>query len=220
MTFRGWPAEAVAFYAELEADNTKAFWEAHRSTYDAAVKSPFAALSDEVAVEFGPLHLFRPYRDVRFSKDKSPYKTAAGAVAEGEDGTTFYVQVSAEGLFVASGYYHLLPDQLERWRAAVADDVTGPRFAAAVAEVRAAGLDVGSREALKRAPRGFPADHPRIDLLRMKGPHAGRTWPPRKWLSTRAALDRIVGTWRAAAPLTDLLDRHVGPSHLPPDDAW
>lgn len=217
MTFRGWPTEAISFYAGLEADTTKAFWEAHRATYDSAVKAPFAALSEAVAEEFGPLHLFRPHRDVRFSKDKSPYKTAAGAVAEGEGGTRFYVEISSAGLRVAAGYHHLAPDQLERWRAAVADDRSGPQIEAAVAGVRDQGLEVGSRDELTRAPRGHPKDHPRIELLRMKGCHAGRTFPPRRWLATRGALDRIVGTWREAEPLTRLLDLHVGPSHLPPD---
>jgi uncharacterized protein (TIGR02453 family) len=219
MAFRGWPAEAITFYAELEADNTKAFWEAHKHVYQAAVKEPFAELSARVEDEFGPLHLFRPHRDVRFSKDKSPYKTAAGAVAEGEGGTRFYVQIGSDGLFVGAGYYHLLPDQLERWRAAVDDDTTGPTLVAAVEAVRSAGLTVESREALVRAPRGYPKGHPRIDLLRMKGCHAGRSYPPRRWLSTAAALDRIVDTWRQASPLTELLDLHIGPSHLPPDEA-
>lgn len=188
MAFRGWPTEAITFDADLEADNTKAFWEAHRATYAPAVKQPFAELSAAVADEFGPLHLFRPHRDVRFSKDKSPYKIAAGAVAEGEGGTRFYVEISSTGLRVASGYYHLLPDQLERWRAAVADDASGPVIEAAVAEVRRRGLDADSREKLVRAPRGYPKDHPRID------------------------------TWRQAEPLTRLLDRHIGPSHLPPEE--
>lgn len=219
MAFRGWPAEAITFYAELEADNTKAFWEAHKPVYATAVKEPFAALSAVIEGEVGPLHLFRPHRDVRFSKDKSPYKTAAGAVAEGEGGTRFYVQIGSDGLFVGAGYYHLLPDQLDRWRAAVDDDRSGPAIEAAVAEVRRAGLDVESRESLVRAPRGYPKDHPRIDLLRMKGCHAGRSFPPRRWLSTASALDRIVDTWRQAEPLTRLLDLHIGPSHLPPDEA-
>ncbi len=74
-------------------------------------------------------------------------------------------------------------------------------------------------ETLKTAPRGYPKDHPRIDLLRMKGCHAGRSFPPRRWLSTPGALDRIVATWRDAEPLTRLLDLHIGPTHLPPDEA-
>ncbi len=219
MTFRGWPPAAVEFYAGLEADNSKTFWEAHRATYDESVKAPFLALSDEVEAEFGPLRLFRPYRDVRFSKDRRPYKTQAGALTEGEGGTHFYVAVQATGLYVAAGYHHLASDQLERYRQAAADDRTGPVLAPAVGGVAAGGLAVESFEQLKRAPRGWPVDHPRIDLLRRKGLHVGRAFPPARWLSTRAALDRIVTTWRAAAPVTGWFDRHVGPSELAPEDA-
>ena len=89
------------------------------------MKAPFLALSDLVEKEFGPLRVFRPNRDIRFAKDKSPYKTAAAAVTEGPGGTHYYVSVSAEGLYAGPGYY-MLPDQLERFRAAVADARSGP----------------------------------------------------------------------------------------------
>ena len=79
MSFRGWPAEAITFYEGLEADNSKTYWTANKDVYESAVVAPFRALSDEVAEMFGLLRLFRPYRDVRFSKDKSPYKTGQGA---------------------------------------------------------------------------------------------------------------------------------------------
>ena len=125
--FSGWPAGVVDFYAGLEADNSRAYWLAHKAVYDNDVKAPFLALSDLVEKEFGPLRVFRPNRDIRFAKDKSPYKTAAAAVTEGSGGTHYYVSVSAEGLYAGAGYYHLMPDQLERFRAAVADARSGPR---------------------------------------------------------------------------------------------
>lgn len=214
--FNGWPAEALEFYVGLEADNSKSYWHAHRETYERAVKEPFVRLGEEVAREFGPLHVFRPYRDVRFSRDKSPYKTAAAAVTEGPGGAGYYVQLSAEGLLVASGYYVLASDQLERWRAAVADARSGPRIARDVERVRAAGYEVAGHESLKTAPRGYPKDHPRIELLRNKGLTVGRTFLPARWLHTRAAYDRIVRVWRDAAPVNRWLDRHVGPSTVAP----
>lgn len=214
--FNGWPAEALEFYVGLEADNSKSYWHAHRETYERAVKEPFVRLGEEVAREFGPLHVFRPYRDVRFSRDKSPYKTAAAAVTEGPGGAGYYVQLSAEGLLVASGYYVLASDQLERWRAAVADARSGPRIARDVERVRAAGYEVAGHESLKTAPRGYPKDHPRIELLRNKGLTVGRTFVPARWLHTRAAYDRIVRVWRDAAPVNRWLDRHVGPSTVAP----
>jgi uncharacterized protein (TIGR02453 family) len=217
VTFRGWPPEAIAFYEGLEADNSKAYWTAHKAVYEECVRAPFEALADEVRDEVGDLHLFRPYRDVRFSKDKAPYKTAAGAAGELEGGAVVYVQLSATGLFVASGYYRPAPDQLERFRAAVADEHSGPELEAVVASLRKARYDIGGQE-LKVAPRGFRRDHPRVELLRHKGITAGRTFPPAKWLATPKAKDRVLEGWRGVAPLHQWLDRHVGPSTLPPEE--
>jgi uncharacterized protein (TIGR02453 family) len=218
MTFRGWPQDALDFYAGLEADNSKTYWLAHKQTYDECVKAPFLGLSDEIEREFGPLHVFRPNRDIRFAKDKSPYKTAAAAVTESEGGAAYYVQISSEGLYVGSGYYHLASDQLERYRAAVADSKTGPKLAAAVAGLRKNRYEVASRESLQRAPRGFPPDHPRVDLLRMKGMHVGRTFGAPAWVHTSRALDRIVTAWRDAASVNRWLDKYVGPSTVAPPE--
>jgi uncharacterized protein (TIGR02453 family) len=217
MAFKGWPAAALEFYVGLEADNSKPYWTAHKDVYEDAVKAPFLALGEEVRKEFGPLRLFRPYRDTRFAKDKSPYKTTAAAVTEGQGGTAYYVQVSANGLYVGSGYYHLMPDQLERYRAAVVDAKTGPKFATAVSALRKK-YSVDSRETLKRVPRGFDADHPRADLLKLKGVHVGREFGAPKWMHSAGALQRIVTTWRDAAPVNRWLDRHVGPSNAPPPE--
>ena len=218
MTFRGWPQDALDFYSGLEADNSKTYWLAHKPTYDECVKAPFLALSDEIEREFGPLHVFRPNRDIRFAKDKSPYKTAAAAVTESEGGAAYYVQISSEGLYVGSGYYHLAPDQLERYRAAVADSKSGPKLAAAVAGLRKNRYEVASRESLQRAPRGFAPDHPRVELLRMKGMHVGRTFGAPAWVHTSRALDRIVTAWRDAASANRWLDKYVGPSTIAPPE--
>ncbi len=214
--FTGWPAEAVAFYAGLEADNSKAYFTATKAVYDGAVRAPMLALAESVAAEFGPLHLFRPNRDVRFSADKSPYKTQQGAVTEGEGGAVYYVAISAEGLFAATGYHQMASDQLERFRAAVADETAGAELVAVVAGVERRGYSVGG-EALKTAPRGWPRDHPRVRFLRHKGLTIGRTFAPEPWLHTARARDRIVRVWRDGAPLNAWLDAHVGASTTPPD---
>ncbi len=216
--FRGWPDAALDFYAGLEADNSKAYWLTHRDTYDTCVKEPFLALSQMVEREFGPLHLFRPNRDTRFSKDKTPYKTGAAAVTEGEGGAAFYVQLSTAGLFAGSGYYHLANDQLQRFREAVAADRTGPELAKAVDALRKKRYDVAARASLKRAPRGFDPGHPRAELLRMKGVHVGRTFGTPRWIHTAGAAERITAAWRDAAPVNRWLDRHVGPSTLAPPE--
>lgn len=213
--FRGFPPEALDFWAGLEADNSKEYWTAGKDVYEAAVRGPMEALIESTR-EYGDFKIFRPHRDVRFSRDKSPYKTHIGAVTEGEGGSLFYVQLSAEGLFAASGYYMMAPDQLERYRAAVADGTTGPAVEKIVGRLEQAGYQVGAHDTLKTAPRGYPRDHPRAPLLRRKGLISSRAFPVAKWLHTRAARDRVVKVWTDAAPLCAWLDRHVGPSHLPP----
>jgi uncharacterized protein (DUF2461 family) len=151
-------------------------------------------------------------------KDKTPYKTAAAAVTEGEGGTAYYVQISSAGLYAGSGYYHLMADQLERFRRAVDDAKTGPKLAAAVAAVRTQRYEVGTRDSLQRAPRGFPNDHPRVELLRMKGMHIGKSFGAPRWIHTAGARDRIVTAWRDAATVNRWLDKHVGPSTLAPPE--
>ena len=169
MAFKGWPAEAISFYEGLEADNSKTYWAAHKDIYESAVVAPFRALSDEIEDDFGPLRLFRPHRDVRFSKDKSPYKTAQGAVTESEGGAIYYVSLAASGFFAGSGYYRPAPDQLARMREAIDDPKTGPVIERAVATARKAGYEVGG-DSLKTAPKGYPKDHPRDRPAAHEGP--------------------------------------------------
>ena len=218
MRFKGWPPEALEFYRGLEADNSKAYWQANKERYETAVRAPFEALMGDVDGELGPFRMFRPYRDVRFSKDKSPYKTAAAAYSEREGGGGLYLQLSANGLFVGSGRYHMASDQLARFRDALDDDEAGPEIVAICAALEKKRHEIGAMEELKTAPRGYPKDHPRIDLLRRKGLVAGRSFPLAGWLHTAKAEQKVVEAWREQAPMNDWLDAHVGPSQLPPDD--
>jgi uncharacterized protein (TIGR02453 family) len=208
VAFRGWPAEALEFYEGLEADNSKAYWTAHKAVYDRAVHAPMAALLGELEAEFGAGKIFRPYRDVRFSADKSPYKTHIGATLERGG----YVQLSAAGLAAGSGMYMMAADQLDRYRRAVDEDATGEDLIRLMAEISRKGIDVGGHDRLKTAPKGYPRDHPRVDLLRNKGVVAWREWPAAAWLGTPAAKRRVVEFLRASRPLMDWLDARVGPS--------
>jgi uncharacterized protein (TIGR02453 family) len=207
MAFKGWPDTALAFYEGLEADNSKAYWLAHKEVYERDVKAPMDALVAELTAEFGEPKLFRPYRDTRFSRDKSPYKTAIAATIG-----SAYVQLSAEGLFAGGGMYHMMPDQLARFREAVASDKSGKKLEKVVATVTKSGLNVHAFEELKTAPKGYPKDHPRIGLLRMKGLVASRSWEPAAWFSTAGAKKRVVDALRATKPLFGWLDENVGPT--------
>jgi uncharacterized protein (TIGR02453 family) len=205
MAFRGWPIEAVEFYEGLEADNSKVYWTEHRGVYDRKVKAPMEELLIELAEEFGAGKLFRPYRDVRFSSDKLPYKTnCAAMIGSG------YVSFSADGLSVGSGLYMPDPAALVRYRTAVDDKKSGAELAGIVATLHEGGYETMAHEVLKTAPRGYPKDHPRIELLRHKGIAMMKTWPVGAWLGTRKAKDRVVTTLRAGAPLREWLVRNVG----------
>jgi uncharacterized protein (TIGR02453 family) len=211
MTFRGWPAEALEFFEELEADNSKTFWQRNKAVYESTVRAPMEELLAELEPEWGEGRIFRPYRDVRFSADKSPYKTQIGATVG--DG---YVQLNAEGLAVGSGMWEMAPDQLERYRRMVADDRSGGELASIVTKAAAAGLEVTGHGILKTAPKGYPKDHPRIALLRYKGIVAWQEWPARQWLGTRRAKDRVVKFLGLSRPLKEWLRTNVGPSTLSP----
>jgi uncharacterized protein (TIGR02453 family) len=207
MAFRGWPAEAVDFYEGLEADNSKTYWTANKAVYEKAVYAPMATLLADLADEFGEGRIFRPYRDVRFSADKTPYKTAiAATLGPG------YVQLSADGLMAGAGMYHLAPDQLDRYRRAVAGERTGKDLEKLIDALREARIDVHGTDRLKTVPRGYPKDHPRADLLRNKGLVAMKQWPVAAWLGTTGAKTRVSDLLRAAGPLCGWLDNHIGPS--------
>lgn len=207
--FAGFPEEALTFYEGLEADPSKAYWTDHRAVYEGSVKAPLLALLDDLAPEFGPGSVFRPYRDVRFSRDKSPYKTAAAASVG-----ALYLQLSAAGLMVAGGYYDTAPDQVERLRLAVDDERSGTALVAVVEALESGGWTVGGQQ-LKTVPRGFDRDHPRLRLLRHRTLVASRSWQPEPWLHEALCREQVATALRGLAPLTGWLEAHVGPSRLP-----
>jgi len=209
MAFTGWPVEAVEFYEGLTADNSKTYWQGNKAVYDDCVRAPMEQLLAELADEFGPAKLFRPYRDVRFSADKTPYKTTCAATLGSGPGQA-YVSFSPDGLSAGGGLY--MPDSaaLQRYRAAVTREKSGAELASIVVALREAGFTIMAHEVLKTAPRGTAADHPRIELLRHKGMAVMKAWPVGAWMGTAKAKDRLVTALRAAAPLSEWLTRNVG----------
>ena len=204
MGFTGWPVEAIEFYEGLEDDNSREYWHGHKAVYEQCVKAPMQALLDELEDDFGAGRIFRPNRDVRFSTDKSPYKVNCAAHLPGG-----YISVSADELFVGSGLYMPMPDDLKRFRAAIDADRSGRELEQIVAALRKAKYDIGAHDAVKTAPRGYAKDHPRIELLKLKGITMSKAWPVGGWLGTRKAKDRVVATLDAARPLTAWIQEHV-----------
>lgn len=217
MAFSGFPTDGIEFYEQLAADNSRTFWHENKHRFAESVKQPMVDLTDALS-DFGPFHLFRPHNDLRFSKNKPPYKTAQGAYGELEGGAGYYVQFSADGLLAGGGYYAMAKDQLKRFREVIDGEATGTELEQLVADVKKRKFEIGAIGELKTAPRGFPKDHPRIELLRLKGLIATKNFGAPKWIHTSGAAKRIRDSWEGVAELCAWLDAHVGPSTEPPDD--
>lgn len=219
MGFTGFGEHAIDFYDGLEADNSKSYWEDNKHVYATDVRAPMEALLAEVSGEFADsasrVTVFRPYRDVRFSHDKTPYKTHCGGVIEpGRGAGAYYVEVGPAGLRVGGGCFHLASDQLARFRVAVTEDVHGKEFADIVARLERAGWEIkGDR--LKTRPRGVDPAHPRIDLLRHRSLYAVKVWEPDDALHERETLNRVRKAFRALRPINEWARDHVGVSEIP-----
>ena len=208
MAFTGFPEAALDFYDDLEVDNTKAFFVEHRATYDEAVAAPMRALVAELEDEFGPAKLFRPYRDVRFAKDKTPYKTHQGAFVAATPSAGWYVQVGAPGVRVSTGLFHTEAPALAAFRAAVDHDRHGPELARIVRRLERSGWEVGG-DRLATSPRGWSADHPRIDLLRHRTLSVGQDLGVDPVIHTPDLVERVRGLWRETTPLVRWAVRHT-----------
>jgi uncharacterized protein (TIGR02453 family) len=217
-TFTGIPAEAFEFYDALAANNTRPWWQEHRGDYEQHVRAPMAALLEDLSEEFGEGHLYRPYRDARFSRDKTPIKDHQGGLVGLEDAVGFYVQVSANGLMVAGGWYAPQGQQLVRFREAVGAGHAGD-VRAMLRALERQQWELDGRP-LKTRPRGVGPDHPDLDLLRLRSLTAARQYPVQPWLGTRRALTTVRTGWRQLRPLVEWLADHVGPGSdpsLPPE---
>lgn len=212
--FQGFPADAILFFDELEENNNREWFLQNRSRYDSLVRGPIDSFLMSVAAEFGTAHVFRPNRDTRFAHDKSPYKTNIGAICRSDAGAIYYIHFDGGGLMAASGHYMMSPDQIQRYRVAVADAKTGPQLSAIVDAARASGMAL-HEPALKRVPSPFGQDHPRGELLRLKSVTLSKQFGMPKWASTKSAQSKVVDVWRSAGPLNQWLAAHVGPSVAP-----
>ncbi|QKJ19626.1 DUF2461 domain-containing protein [Microbacterium hominis] len=208
MEFTGLNPDAVSFFADLRGHNTKEWWAAHKDRYDQNVREPFEALAEELAVEFGAVKIFRPHRDVRFSADKSPYKLQIGLVSRAP--YAHYLQLSEDGLLTGGGAYQPAPAALSRFRELVVDPRTSGDLEATLEEVGAHGYALMTDDALRTAPRGYPADHPRIALLRLRRLAVGRSEPVADWMWSPDALDEIRHRWRTVSVWCRWLAENVG----------
>ncbi len=201
--FCGWSEAAQRFFIGLQLDNSRTYFEANRSIYLQEVRRPMEALLAAVQDEFGPGRIHRANRDIRFTADKSPYRTDISAMCGAG-----YVSLSASGLMAAAGWYRPDRSWLERYRTAV-DGEAGAELEAVVDRLEGDGYEVWGEE-LKLVPRPYPRDHSRGRLLRHKHLIVSRSFGLQPWLGTPEALERVVAVWRAGRPITAWVEANVG----------
>lgn len=216
--FRGFDKDAIAFLHELTIEMNREWFEANKDRYKRVWVEPLTELLDEVASKlaktYAPAkltpHVFRIYRDTRFSKDKTPYKTHVAGVLRTARGSGMYLHIETGEEWVGAGRYFFEDDEMPKWRKKVAADKTGKEITGIVAKLRKQGYEVGGHDDYKKVPKPYLAEHPRAELLKMKGLTAAFPQMPRGLLHKRELVDWIVKHAKAVAPMTKWLARNVG----------
>ena len=207
--FTGFPEAALDFYDDLEMDNTKSFWEAHKAVHAESVKAPMVALTKALEKDFGAAKVFRPYRDVRFAKDKTPYKTNQGAFVAAGPACGWYVEISARGVRTGAGFYDAGSSDLARIRTSIDSEATGKQLQRILARLEKAGFTVGGQK-LKTTPRGYDADHPRIELLRHKSLTIGKDYGFEPVIHSADLVEAVRADWKASRPLVEWVTERLG----------
>ena len=199
--FTGIPVAALDFYDDLETDNTRSFWSRHKGVYESQVRAPMTALASALEAEFGTPKTFRPYRDVRFAKDKTPYKTHQGVFVPHGPATGWYVEVAAPGVRVGVGFYEASSERLGRIRDAIVDERRGRQLEMVLEDLQ---------DRLKTSPRGYDVDHPRIELLRHKSMVLTKSYGFAPIIHTPELLGKVRSDWRDAAPFVEWVAENAG----------
>jgi uncharacterized protein (TIGR02453 family) len=224
VTFEGFPKSAPAFWPELASEMSKPWFDANKARYEGEWVAPMQALLDDVAAKLAPAYkplklgeprVMRIYRDVRFSKDKSPYKTHIGAVITVTSksladygNAALYAHMGLDEEFCGVGIYYFDAKQLAKWRKAVGGK-KGEEIAKIVKGLRAKGYSVGGHDDYKKIPKGFDDDHPRAEFLKMKGLTGGFPEIPKGMLFKPELAKWLVGHGKAFVPMVKWLQANV-----------
>lgn len=210
MAFTGFGTDAQLFFVELGHNNERAWWLANKDRYDASIGRPLRALADDLSEEFGPVHVFRPNRDVRFSNDKRPYKEHAAFSADASSTMSnhgaVYFHLSPDGVFLGGGLWRPASAQLAAIRATLDNPGAASELHDILDELEADGILLGDGDPVATAPRGWSVDHPEIDLLRRRSLTVSQEMSDTPWLHTPDAVDFVARRWRAMMPFVTWLD--------------
>src|SRR5947207_3530875 len=227
MAFEGFPESGLAFLRDLSNHNDRDWFEAHRSVWDEQIVPAMlewcATLADRLKdvmprLVFLPRvggSLYRLTRDIRFSRDKRPYKTHVAALlwegGERHDAPGVYLHVSPEEVIFGGGIYAFEEARLDRWRKLLHDGISAERLEGALAAAKKAGLKLEIADKLQRPPRGFDPDGPRAELSKYKGLTVIKRTKPGPWLHAEEALERAEAAARGYAPLHAWLREELCP---------
>jgi uncharacterized protein (TIGR02453 family) len=211
--FRGFPPQAIEFLRELEDNNDRDWFKANRARYDECLVAPTKALADDLE-ELGRPRMFRPWNDTRF-RPGPPIKEHVGLAIGYEGAGGYYIELSLDGLLIAAGLHNPASDQVERLRRAVDDGRSAAALTRAVKRSQEAGLELNEPD-LVRAPRGYPSDHPRLEMLRRRRLTVAHRHEVGPWLHKPGAGTRIRAQLEAASPLVRWLREQVGPTTRSP----
>jgi uncharacterized protein (TIGR02453 family) len=215
VSFTGFNPDSIKFFQELGDNNNRDWWLVNKARYEANVRQPILDLIDALGGDYGTVKTFRPNRDTRFSANKDPYKDQIALVAYGASGHACYLQLSADRLFLAGGYWQPGKDQLERFRALVDDNKLFGDLDATIDEIAEAGFELSQEGALKTAPRGCDPEHPRINLLRLKSLAISKSIPVQEWFFTKDALGRIRDEWDTVMVWNEWVENNIGATTEP-----
>lgn len=218
MSFTGFPEEAFKFLVGLKEDNSRAYWQEHNEVWQEVIRPTMRSLMDELEPFFGPLRMYRPNRDIRFSRNKDPYKTWVGITTQGTGpgGIGLFFAIEPRSMRISAGSGAFAADQIKEYRRSLDNPVAGPNFERIVSGIIQAGYKVtsGRRPELVRMPRGYDQDHPRATYLKWRGVVLRHQKAYESWFGTPVILDHIIRTWSTGLPLIEWIQEFVGTTQM------
>lgn len=223
--FEGFPDGTLRFLRGLAKNNSKAWFDAHRSDYDAFYVDPAKSFVESIGPRLQKVSktiryearvngsLFRINRDVRFSKDKTPYKAHLDlwfweGDRRGWESPGFFFRLAPTKLILGAGMHQLSKEQLGTYRDAVVDERSGKALTKVAEQLRRTGYEVGGATR-KTVPRGFDPSHPRASLLLHEGLFATRESDVPRSVGAPNFVDECIAHFRAVAPVSKWLAEHV-----------
>jgi len=211
-SFTGFGKDLIKYYTQLEANNNREWFHAHRGMYDENVAVPLTKIAAALSAGYEPVKVYRPYRNVRFWPDLPPLNEHASLTANAEANSAYYLRIDADGMLLGAGNWQPTKAQLMQFRVIASTDSGAQAIRSVLAEVQTCGFELSTENAVKSAPRGYAKDDPNIDLLRLKSLSLSAHFAPGAWLYSSDCLTKVLLGWQTLAPWIDWLR-----SNLPPE---